>query len=278
MTYERFWQSLTSVYDTGEAKAVARMVLDVRFGLSLADILCGKDTQLSAKEQAEWQEILRRLLKGEPVQYVLGVADFGPRQFAISPGVLIPRPETYELCQWCLPPSPSEWSGSVLDIGTGSGCIACTLAAELPKARVTGWDISAKALDVARENAKRAHVLVSFRCQDILNPPADTAQWDLIVSNPPYICEREKDGMAPWVLNHEPSLALFVPDEDPLLFYQAIAEYARKALRKGGKLYFEINPLYVFPLGEMLREQGFRDILPGKDQFGKNRFVKALWQ
>ena len=278
MTYEHFWQSLTSLYDAGEAKAVARMVLDVRFGLSLADILCGKDTQLSPKEQAEWQEIQQRLLSGEPVQYVLGLADFGPRQFEVTPSVLIPRPETYELCQWCLSASPSDWRGSILDIGTGSGCIACTLAAERPEASVTGWDISPMALDVARKNAKRANVLVSFCRQDALNPPADAAQWNLIVSNPPYICEHEQADMASWVLDHEPAQALFVPDNDPLLFYRAIAKYAQKALKKGGRLYFEINPYYVLPIEETLREQGFRDIVTRKDQFGKNRFVRASWE
>lgn len=271
MTYEEFWKPLTQIYDAGEAKAVTRFVAEVHCGLSLADLLAGR-------EMTDVDSFHEKLLSGEPVQYVLGEADFGPRKFLVTPSVLIPRPETYELCQWCLPPTPF-WRGSILDIGTGSGCIACTLAAELPQAMVTAWDISEKALEIASENAKRTHVHVSFEQVDILSPlttqhsPLNT--YDLIVSNPPYICESEAAEMEPHVLNHEPAQALFVPDNDPLLFYRHIGNYAKTALYEGGKLYFEINPRFCKDTGQLLSGLGFHDIQVRKDQFGKERFISA---
>ncbi|MBR6121579.1 MAG: peptide chain release factor N(5)-glutamine methyltransferase [Prevotella sp.] len=282
MNYEELWQPLTQVYDAGEARAVARMVLDVRFGMSLADVLCGKVTQLSAKEQAELQEIQQRLLQGEPVQYVLGVADFGPKTFLVTPDVLIPRPETYELCQWItddLSPLTSPLSPfSVLDIGTGSGCIACTLAAQWPQAKVTGWDISAKALEVARRNAQRMGVDVSFEQRDMLNQPYNEfGLWDVVVSNPPYVCDSEADDMEPWVLDYEPETALFVPDDDPVMFYLQISNYAQSALKEGGRLYFEINPRFDEAIEDILLGLGFDDIRLKEDQFGKTRFMKATW-
>lgn len=282
MNYEELWQPLTQVYDAGEARAVARMVLDVRFGMSLADVLCGKVTQLSAKEQAELQEIQQRLLQGEPVQYVLGVADFGPRTFFVTPDVLIPRPETYELCQWItddLSPLTSPISPfSVLDIGTGSGCIACTLAAQWPQAKVTGWDISAKALEVARRNAQRMGVDISFEQRDMLNQPYNEfGLWDVVVSNPPYVCDSEADDMEPWVLDYEPETALFVPDDDPVMFYLQISNYAQSALKEGGRLYFEINPRFDEAIEDILLGLGFDDIRLKEDQFGKTRFMKATW-
>ena len=282
MNYEELWQPLTQVYDAGEARAVARMVLDVRFGMSLADVLCGKVTQLSAKEQAELQEIQQRLLQGEPVQYVLGVADFGPKTFLVTPDVLIPRPETYELCQWItddLSPLTSPLSPfSVLDIGTGSGCIACTLAAQWPQAKVTGWDISAEALEVARRNAQRMGVDVSFEQRDMLNQPYNEfGLWDVVVSNPPYVCDSEADDMEPWVLDYEPETALFVPDDDPVMFYLQISNYAQSALKEGGRLYFEINPRFDEAIEDILLGLGFDDIRLKEDQFGKTRFMKATW-
>ena len=282
MNYEELWQPLTQVYDAGEARAVARMVLDVRFGMSLADVLCGKVTQLSAKEQAELQEIQQRLLQGEPVQYVLGVADFGPKTFLVTPDVLIPRPETYELCQWItddLSPLTSPLSPfSVLDIGTGSGCIACTLAAQWPQAKVTGWDISAKALEVARRNAQRMGVDISFEQRDMLNQPYNEfGLWDVVVSNPPYVCDSEADDMEPWVLDYEPETALFVPDDDPVMFYLQISNYAQSALKEGGRLYFEINPRFDEAIEDILLGLGFDDIRLKEDQFGKTRFMKATW-
>ena len=210
MSYEALWHRLTPLYDAGEAKAIVRWVLDVRFGLTMADILCGKVEEFSEAAQTELEAMMARLAEGEPVQYVLGVADFCGRQFRVAPGVLIPRPETAELCQWVIAsltplPSPCE----ILDIGTGSGCIAVTLAAEMPAAQVTAWDISDDALPIAQENAKTLGANVAFEKRDILDTSLSTSQtWDVIVSNPPYIMPSERDGMEKNVLGHEPGLAL----------------------------------------------------------------------
>ena len=277
MNYETLWQRLTDIYETGEAKAIVRLVLEVRFGLTMTDILCDKIDKLTIEEQKDLKYIIQRLETGEPVQYVLGEADFGGRTFHVGPGVLIPRPETYELCKWSLPPTPSKWKGHILDIGTGSGCIACTLAAEIPNAEVTAWDISDDALRIAAENAKRANVHVSFEKVDVLNSQFSilNSQFDIIVSNPPYVCNKERAGMERNVLEHEPALALFVPDDDPLKFYRAIAGLGQRMLNEGGWLYFEINPLYVNELCELLRTMSYHDINIHEDQFGKQRFIRA---
>lgn len=277
MTYNELWRLLAPLYGDGEAKAIARMVYEVRYGLSLPDIYTGKDTQLSANSQAELDGIARRLLQQEPVQYVLGQAEFCGRVFTVNSHVLIPRPETEELCHWL---SEAHLAGdqspcAVLDIGTGSGCIAVTLAAMHPQARVTAWDLSAEALEVARLNAKRTHVNVSFEQVDALNPPPTGSQWDVIVSNPPYICNKERARMEANVLEHEPHTALFVPDNDPLLFYRAIARYAQTALKAGGWLYYEINPLYADALQQMLSAMAFHDMEIRTDQYGKQRMLRA---
>ena len=271
MNYEQLCQRLSNVYDAGEAKAIVRWVLDVRFGLSTADIYCGKVTQLSPNDQAELEKIMLRLEKAEPVQYVLGVADFCGRQFHVAPGVLIPRPETAELCQLIA----KDGGHNILDIGTGSGCIAITLALDIPDSKVTAWDISDAALSIAEGNAKALGANVIFEHQDALNIPLSPNQWDVIVSNPPYICRKEADEMEKNVLEYEPDTALFVPDDDPLLFYRHIMNYAHTALRSGGRLYFEINPLYADSIVEQLQQLGFTNVEKINDQFAKARFIKA---
>jgi release factor glutamine methyltransferase len=280
MTYEELWHRLTHIYDAGEAKAIVRWVLDVRFAMSLTDILCGKVTELSAHDQTELEKIMQRLEKGEPVQYIIGVADFFGRQFHVAPGVLIPRPETEELCRWIISQKGQSPLCDILDIGTGSGCIAVTLALELPDVQVTAWDISDDALRIAAGNAKSLGANVTFEHRDALDSSLFTLhsslpKWDLIVSNPPYICEKEKSAMECNVLEHEPHLALFVPDDDPLLFYRAIAQYAIETLKPQGSLFFEINPLYADDLAQMLHMMPYHDISIRQDQFGKARFLKA---
>ena len=296
-TYQQLWQSLTPLYDAGEAQAIVRTVLDVKYGMTLTDIICGKVNEISADEERKLEEIIIRLQKGEPVQYVLGEADFAGRPFHVEPGVLIPRPETAELCQWIEKDmieksivssgdSPEDSSGNspqatddarlILDICTGSGCIAITLGLNIPNSEVTGWDISEDALRIAQGNAeilKARNVRIEY--QDALALPKAAEAADLIVSNPPYICEKEKADMEKNVLEHEPSLALFVPDEDPLKFYRAIAEYASSALKSGGALYFEINPIYEKETREMLQELDFKDIETKEDAFGKKRMMRA---
>jgi len=274
MTYEALWHRLTPLYEAGEAKAIVRWVLDVHFGLSLADILCGKVTQLSADDQTELEKIILRLEKAEPIQYILGETDFCGRTFHVAPGVLIPRPETAELCQWVI----SENDGAhheILDIGTGSGCIAVTLAAEMPESRVTAWDISDEALSIAMGNAGRAHACVTFEKQDALRQNDDHRHWDVIVSNPPYITPAERQEMEINVLDYEPGIALFAPEDNPIIFYQCIGDYAFRHLNSGGRLFFELNPLTADGVAAHLYQLGFQETEIRQDQFGKQRFLKA---
>ena len=278
-TYQQFWQSLTPLYDAGEAQAIVRTVLDVEYGMTLTDIICGKVNELSSDEERNLEEIITRLQNGEPVQYVLGKADFAGRTFHVEPGVLIPRPETAELCQWIeedVSSLEADERKQILDICTGSGCIAITLGLTIPNSEVTGWDISEDALRIAQGNVemlKAGNVRIEY--QDALMLPKAAEAADIIVSNPPYICEKEKADMEKNVLEHEPSIALFVPDEDPLKFYRAIAEYASSALKPEGALYFEINPIYEKETREMLQSLGFKDIETKEDAFGKKRMMKA---
>ena len=277
MTYNEMWRKLAQVYDEGEAKAVARMVYEVRYGLTLSDIYIGKDTQLSLDCQAELEEITKRLLDSEPVQYILGQADFYGRTFHVEPGVLIPRPETEHLCSLITKHvaigSPNR---TILDIGTGSGCIAITLALDIPNSQVTAWDISPIALRVAKGNAEQLGAQVNVVENDMLQQTYQVApQWDLIVSNPPYICDSEAEQMEANVLDYEPEIALFVPDDNPLQFYVPIMNYAQSALHPGGQLWLETNPLYEEIIEERLLELGF-NVTAHDDQFGKTRFIQAI--
>lgn len=275
MTYRELWRTLEPLYGNGEARAITDYVLDVCFGLSKADILCGAVEEMTAEKTAELNKIFGRLMEGEPVQYVLGRAEFCGRWFSVRPGVLIPRPETEELCAWITADSKASASPKVLDIGTGSGCIAITLQLDMPESKVTAWDISADALDVARENAQQLGANVSFVKQDALNAKPE-GEWDVIVSNPPYICEKEKKDMAVNVLEHEPHTALFVPDADPLLFYRAITRLAVQTLNKGGRLYFEINPIYADDTCHMMRAEGMTAVELRSDMYGKQRMAKGV--
>ena len=274
MSYEEFWRPLTAVCEAGEAKAVTRLVMETLYGLTYADLLCGR---MQTLPEAPLRNVLSRLLQNEPVQYVLGQADFCGRTFRVGPCVLIPRPETEELCRWII--GSTQRGARILDIGTGSGCIACTLAAEIAGSRLSAWDVSETALATTADNARRLGVEVNVMRMDALHPtpPAGPA-WDTIVSNPPYICQQERAEMRPNVVDYEPEEALFVSDADPLLFYRAIAAYAAKALVPGGRLYFETNPLYAKPLQDMLRQAGFGKAEIREDQFGKQRFISVCKQ
>lgn len=275
MTYRELWRTLEPLYGNGEARAITDYVLDVCFGLSKADILCGAVEEMTAEKTAELNKIFGRLMEGEPVQYVLGRAEFCGRWFDVRPGVLIPRPETEELCAWITADSKASANPKVLDIGTGSGCIAITLQLDMPESKVTAWDISADALDVARENAKQLGANVNFVKLDALNAKPE-GEWDVIVSNPPYICEKEKKDMAVNVLEHEPHTALFVPDADPLLFYRTITRLAVQTLSKGGRLYFEINPIYADDTCRMMRAEGMTAVELRSDMYGKQRMAKGV--
>ena len=316
MKYETLWHRLADIYDTDEAKAIVRWMLGIRFGLSLTDIVCGKIDEMSEKDLSELEAMMQRLEKAEPVQYVVGIAEFCGRTFHVEPGVLIPRPETGELCEWIVASdqhgltrtndsatekavreSPRQSDANILDVGTGSGCIAITLALEMPKAKVTAWDISEEALSIAKKNAEALGAEVTFEKRDALNhgdrhsdlrcatiiepvpmihPVPMIQQWDAIVSNPPYVCQKEAATMERHVLEHEPHLALFVPDDDPLRFYRAIAKYGQKTLKSNGLLYFELNPLYASETESMVRELGYAETEIKLDMFGKQRFLKAF--
>lgn len=268
MNYTSLWRKLSAVYDDGEAKAIARYVLEEHFAMPINDIYCG--LSLPGDRLSEMADIADRLLKKEPVQYVLGAAYFCGRKFVVDRNVLIPRPETEDLVELV---ARQGGSPNVLDIGTGSGCIAISIALDNPGASVVAWDISSKALAVASDNGARLGARVCFKHCDALNTPDDNGKWDIIVSNPPYICNNERESMDMNVLGFEPHLALFVPDDNPLLFYRAITRYARKALRHGGRLFFEINPLYAFPMEEMARKEGFQHIATIADRYGRQRFM-----
>jgi release factor glutamine methyltransferase len=276
ISYRSLWQSLTPLYEEGEAQAIVRILLEETFGLTMADVLCGGIDSLTPAQRAQLDGMMRRLVDAEPIQYVLGQTEFCGKLFHVAQGVLIPRPETELLCQWIERDCQEMPERSILDIGTGSGCIAVTLALSLPKAAVTAWDISDKALDIARKNAETLRVSVTFEQIDALNPPDDQRRWDVIVSNPPYITQRERHTMHDNVLRHEPEQALFVPDEDPMLFYRAIATYATKHLTEGGALYFECSSLHIGQVTDLLTTMGFQSIETMNDQFGKPRHVKGV--
>ena len=298
MTYNQLWKRLTAIYNEREAQAIVRTVLDALFGMSLTDICLGKVTQLSADDTTRLEKIMQRLEKSEPVQYVLGAEWFAGRLFDVAPGVLIPRPETEDLVKWACDEAKEKEDNSkeergkeekedskkeevphpsILDIGTGSGCIAITVALALPQARVTAWDISTDALAIAAGNAHRLGASVRFEHQDALSAPDDEERWDVIVSNPPYICDGERADMSDNVLSYEPELALFVPDSDPLLFYRAIARYASKALKPGGRLLFETNTAYAHEVAQTMANEGFTAIEVRNDCFGKPRMVKGAF-
>lgn len=295
MTYHDICQRLTPLYGPQEAKAMTRMLLEDLFSLSFADILCGATEHLSDADTLRLQQSVARLLDAEPLQYVTGTAFFCGHPFHVAPGVLIPRPET----EWMVDTAVNLATASaprILDIGTGSGCIATSISLALADKHcyTEAWDISEDALRIATDNAERLGAEVKFHRRDALrleeDLPAEENQggaealsdtnaaaesWDIIVSNPPYICNREAADMHANVLRHEPHLALFVPDTDPLLFYRAIARYAMRSLRKGGWLLFECNTLYAHDTAQMASDMGFVTSVVEDDCFGKPRFVKA---
>lgn len=295
MTYHDICQRLTPLYGQQEAKAMTRLLLEDLFSLSFADILCGATEHLSDADTLRLQQSVDRLLDAEPLQYVTGIAFFCDHPFHVAPGVLIPRLET----EWMVDTAVGLATASaprILDIGTGSGCIAISISLALADrhCHTEAWDISEDALRIATDNAERLGAEVKFRRRDALrleeNFPAEENQggaealsdtnaaaesWDIIVSNPPYICNREAADMHANVLRHEPHLALFVPDTDPLLFYRAIARYAMRSLREGGWLLFECNTLYAHDTSQMVSDMGFATSVVEDDCFGKPRFVKA---
>lgn len=279
-------KDLDSLYDPREAEAIALLVLEEQTGYSKAKLKAFPEQELSDAQQDYLNDALTRLTTGEPIQYIIGHTEFYGLKFKVDPSVLIPRPETEELVEWILsdrrgfeslPQNPF----SILDIGTGSGCIAITLKKHLPDAAVEAMDISVSALYTAKENAELNQVEVNFIRQDILNmpdtPPSSGEDWraSLIVSNPPYVTITDKTQMHTNVTDFEPHNALFVPEDDPLIFYRAIAEFATQNLKEEGLLFFEINENLGPETVSLLAEKGFSEVTLRQDLSGRDRMIRA---
>ena len=270
---------LSSRYTPGEARAVAFALLEDAFGVGRTDVYADKVRQFSEEEEQRLRAILQQIAEGRPLQYATGVARFDGRLLRVTPATLIPRPETEELVAWAAERAEAmeRTEGArrrLLDVGTGSGCIALSLALRLGKAwQVAAWDIDAETLSVARENARSQGAAVEFEQVDLLAQPMPAEPFDLIVSNPPYVCERERAEMEAQVLDYEPARALFVPDDDPLLFYRALVSLALRALRPDGWLLLEVNRAYAEQTAELLRQAGMVDVEVRCDAFGNPRMV-----
>jgi len=268
--------ALSSIYSQREAANIVALVMEKITGYSKSERLVHKQLLLNVFQQGQFDDFKAQLLQHKPVQYVLHEAWFCGLQFYVDESVLIPRPETEELVETILQDNTSTQNLSILDIGTGSGCIAISLKKKLPDAILYALDISKQALNVAKENASKNLADIVFFHSDILRfKETNLPVFDIIVSNPPYITQAEGMAMHPNVLLHEPHTALFVPDEDALLFYKAIADFGLQHLKPGGKLYFEINELLGVEVAALLKLKGFSHIQVKKDLQQKNRIVSA---
>lgn len=267
-------EKLSAYYSPAEIKIFTRFIFENEFQIPFSDIVACKINHLSDSEALKIEEIVSRLKNYEPIQYILGKTEFYTLPFLVNDSVLIPRPETEELVEWII----TDFNGrapKILDMGTGSGCIAITLAKKLPGATVCAWDVSAEALDVACENARLNAVSVQFDRVNVLERIHCAEKFDVIVSNPPYITVSEKRDMEVNVLRFEPHDALFVPDENALLFYEKISEIALQNLLPQGQLFFEINRAKGEEVAHLLRSKGFEKIEVRKDISGNQRMVKA---
>ena len=270
-------EGLANIYSDGEIKALTRIIATELLGVSQMAYFLKDNITLTAEQEALLDNAIERLKKQEPIQYILGYSDFCGLRFKVTPATLIPRPETSELVEW-IAADYDKKVVNILDIGTGSGCIAISLAHKIPQSCVTAWDISPDALAVATENSKANGQTVTFAQVDILAYQPTGGQFDIIVSNPPYIKENEKSAMHSNVLDWEPHTALFVPDNDPLLFYRTIAQKGLALLKPGGVLYFEINRAHGKETVEMLSALGYTGIELRKDFADNDRMVKAIKQ
>lgn len=271
--------TLKDYYPLSEIKAFIRLIMERVCDIQPHQFLLCKDKELSEKEKSQIYNIVERLTKYEPIQYIFGKTDFYGFEFEVNPSVLIPRPETEELVELIVRDYPQRKELDILDVGTGSGCIAITLKKLLNKSQLYALDVSEEALKTAKRNAIHNRAPITFFQGDILNP-SETAdsieeEFDIIVSNPPYIMEKEKAAMEANVLDYEPSLALFVPDDNPLLYYHRITMFAEQKLKKKGYLYFEINEQMGEQVVNMLRMMEFKSIELIQDLSGKDRFVKT---
>ena len=274
----QFIQELSAIYDIGEAESFFYLILEEKQKLKRIDLALNPDLTFSNEEIQLWNSILEQLKKEIPVQYLLGKTSFYGLEFQVNSTVLIPRPETEELVDWIIECQKFE-AGSrkikILDIGTGSGCIAISLAKNISNAQVFAVDVSEKALATAQKNAEINEVNVTFLEKNILETIDLAQEFDIIVSNPPYVRELEKQEIKKNVLDNEPHLALFVDDNDALIFYRKIAELAQKNLSPDGQLFFEINQYLGNEMIQLLEKIGFKNIELRKDIYGNNRMMKA---
>lgn len=278
--YSDFVQQITLKESAEETQQLAYRVLEHELGLSTTEILMEKDIEVSDDLRKKLNHTAGRLNNHEPLQYILGDEEFMGRRFLVTPAVLIPRPETEELVRLVpFPPPVSDDKApiKILDIGTGSGCIAISLKSLMPQAEVYASDISDEALAVAKKNIERLEPQVKLIKHDILKDDIPLSELDIIVSNPPYVAQHEKKSMQPHVVDHEPHLALFVPDDDPLIFYKAIASRGKRGLKSGGKVVVEINAALGESTAAVFETEGYSDISLSKDINGKDRFIIATW-
>lgn len=271
---QKMQHELCDIYDSNEISAMAREMMTKVLSWKPVDIVMRYNEEIPDTLVNTMLGMIERLKNHEPLQYILGVAHFHGHDFKVTPAVLIPRPETAQLVDMIVDENPSS-DLMVLDIGTGSGCIAISLARALKFAQVTGIDISTRALEIANYNNQALNTRVKFVEQDIMSCRAPSEAWDIIVSNPPYITENEKASMERNVLDYEPGEALFVSDDDPMRFYRPIAAYARRALKNGGRLYLEINRAMADQVVDTLRQAKLSNIQVHTDFYGNNRFVTA---
>jgi release factor glutamine methyltransferase len=262
------------LYPENEANSISSILLEEIFGIDRTALMVDQEISKTDQSEKRLHDAIARLKLHEPIQYVLGTAHFYGRDFLVNPSVLIPRRETEELVDLIIS-DHAGFDGKILDIGTGSGCIPITLSLELPQASVESIDISSEAIGVANQNAIALNAKVSFQEMNVLSTSFFPKRYDLIVSNPPYVMDKEKKQMQENVLVHEPHLALFVEDNNPLIFYHVIVKKAKESLHKGGMLYFEINEQFGREVASEMESKGFQKIVIMKDMQGKDRIVKG---
>lgn len=275
---KQFVEALQDLYDVMEAESFFHLILEEKHQMKRIDLALHPNLAFSEEEIQSWNLILEQLKKEIPIQYILGTTEFFGLKFHVNESVLIPRPETEELVEWIIDDLKAKVIKDlkILDIGTGSGCIAISLAKNIPNAEVYALDVSPEALKVAKQNAERNQVEIVFLEKNILETDDLELQFDVIVSNPPYVRHLEKEEIKKNVLEHEPHLALFVEDNDALVFYRKIAELATKNLTENGNLYFEINQYLGEEMIELLQNKGFQDAELRKDIYGNDRMTKAV--
>jgi release factor glutamine methyltransferase len=271
----QFIQDLSPFYDAYEAESFFYLILEEKHKLRQIDLALNHELTFSESDLLVWEAILSQLKLEIPVQYLLGKTNFYGLDFEVNEHVLIPRPETEELVEWIVKEHTAAKKIKILDIGTGSGCIAVSLAKNLPNAQVFAIDVSRKALETAKRNAAKNKVEVTFILQDILQTQELKSDFDIIVSNPPYVRNLEKVEIKKNVLDHEPHLALFVEDNDALIFYRKIAALAQGNLAKNGQLYFEINQYLGQEMTDLLEKMNFKNIVLRKDIYDNERMMKA---